>query len=88
MQQGIIGYNFKLEKTDGLGINCDDLPVQHFRDGHSCGLPLAARIIGIVDRNHRVGFVHNLQVFMSFNQLPTCSSSSNTSPELVHPAAR
>ena len=57
-----IGYNFDLKKVDSLGINSDDLPVQHFRSGHSCGLSLAARIIGIVDRNHRVGFVYGFQV--------------------------
>ena len=57
-----IGYNFELKKVDSLGINCDDLRVQHFRDGYRCSLPLAAWIIGIVDRNHRVGVVHGLQV--------------------------
>ena len=50
------------QTTDSFGINCDDLPVQHFRDGHSRGLPLAAWIIGIIDRNQRFGFVYGLQV--------------------------
>ena len=61
-----VGYNFDLENADGLGINCEDLPVQHFRDGHSRGLPLAEGIIGIVDRNHRIGFVYGLQVRFEF----------------------
>ena len=57
-----VGYNFDLEKVDGLGINCDDLPVQHFRDGHSRSLPLAAWIIEIVDRDHCVSVFYGLQV--------------------------
>ena len=57
-----VGYNFDLEKVDGLGINCEDLPVQHFRDCYGRSLPLAAWIIGIVDCNHRVGFVYGLQL--------------------------
>ena len=57
-----IGYNFELKKVDSLGINCDDLRVQHFRDGHSPSLPLAARIIGLVDRHPRMGSVYGLQV--------------------------
>ena len=42
------------------------MPVQHFRDGYGCSLPLAARIIGIIDRNHRVGFVYGHQVRFEF----------------------
>ena len=57
-----MGYNFELGKTDELGTECDDLPVQHLRNGHSRDLPLAAWIIGTVDCNHCVGFVYGLQV--------------------------
>ena len=61
-----VGYNFDLENADGLGINCEDLPVQHFRNSHSRSLSLTAWIIGIVDRNHRIGLVYGLQVRFEF----------------------
>ena len=38
------------------------MPVQHFRDGYGCSLPLTAWIIGIIDRDHCVSVFYGLQV--------------------------
>lgn len=49
------------KQADGLGIECVDLLVQHLCDSHGRGFPLAEQIVGIIDRDHRVGLFHGIE---------------------------
>ena len=52
--------------ADSFWIKREDLLVQQLRNGHGRSFPLAARIIGIVDCNHRFGVFYGLQVRFEF----------------------
>ena len=53
---------YPLLESDSFWIKRMDLLIQHFRDGCGRGLPLAERIVGIDDHNHRVGFFRSRDV--------------------------
>lgn len=61
--QGITHFQ---QKTDDPKASREGLFVPYVPDRLKGSLPLEARIVGIIDRNQRIGFVYGLQVRFEF----------------------